>query len=155
MRSHPSNTDVQHNGSWALIYITVNNADNQVFAAKAGGIELVINAMRVHASNTDVQHYGCWALGSITRSADNRVLAANAGGIEAVISGMRNHASNADVQYFGCWALLHIGWSSPVIQQAIQAAGGADAARTAARAFPAHADIQENATDLLSRLPAC
>ena len=126
-----------------------------MLAAKAGGIELVINAMRVHASNTYVQHYGCWALVNITTHADNKVLAANAGGIEAVISGMRKHASNADVQHFGCWALLLIGWSSPVIQRAILSAGGADAARTAARAFPAHADIQHKATELLSRLPAC
>ena len=66
-----------------------------------------------------------------------------------------NAALDADVQHFGCWALLNICWSNPAIQPTIQAAGGADAAQTAMRAFPAHADIQEPATKLLACLLVC
>ena len=64
MKAHKGDVDVQLYGCRALGNLAVN-ADNETAIAAAGGIPVVLAAMRAHVGNASVQEYGCWALSHI------------------------------------------------------------------------------------------
>ena len=72
MRKHKEHAGLQENGCAALWSLAVN-ADNQVKVAQAGGIEMVISAMKKHEGHAGVQEKGCAALWSLAVNADNQV----------------------------------------------------------------------------------
>ena len=63
-RSHNEHKDVQLRGCWALSNLAVKD-DNKKAIAVAGGIPVVLAAMKAHNEHKDVQEHGCWALGNI------------------------------------------------------------------------------------------
>ena len=47
-----------------------SNKENEIAIAGAGGIEVVLGAMKTHSGHPGVQGEGCWALGFLAGNAD-------------------------------------------------------------------------------------
>jgi hypothetical protein len=72
----------------------------------AGGIDVVVSAMRRHVASPDVQKRGCAALCSLAdRSVGNNAAIGAAGGVDVAMMAMTRHADSAAVQRHGCDAL--------------------------------------------------
>ena len=70
------------------------NANNQVSAGTAGGVEEVVKVLRNHVGVAGVCEQACGALCNMTyyNNAYYQVLAGTAGGVEEVVKVLRNHA---------------------------------------------------------------
>ena len=87
----------------------VNNDDNQIAIAKAGGIKVVVSIMQRHKDSAAVQEYACGALRNLAcENDDNKIAIAKAGGIEAVVLAMQRHEDSAAVQEKACGALYEL-----------------------------------------------
>ena len=94
------------------------NENNKVKIAEAGGITIILSAMKKISSNADVQHYGCAALHSLAwNNANNKERIAYACGEATIESAMRNHSSNACVQKSGHAALRIVGLIAAILSE--------------------------------------
>jgi hypothetical protein len=85
MKMHEGHARVQEQGCCALKRFAVIE-DNEVKIVQAGGIEVVISAMKEHEEHAEVQQAGCGSLTNLCLNADNQGKVAQAGGIEVVVS---------------------------------------------------------------------
>jgi hypothetical protein len=82
--------DLQPNALSALANMCRDVRDNQVAAAAAGALEVIVSAMRMHASNGDVQSAGCLALGTLVGGVPaSQTRAGELGGVEAMVAALR------------------------------------------------------------------
>jgi len=143
MRAEPASAEVQHDGCTELVILAADNDDNKTAIAAAGGIPVVLAAMKAHTGHADVQRRGCGALGSLAVNADNKTAIAAAGGIPVVLAAMKAHTGHADVQCQGCRALGNLAANADN-QTAIAAAGGIPVVLAAMKAHKGHVDVQEH-----------
>jgi len=98
---------------------------NQTNIADAGGIIVILDAMKQHALVAGVQEGGCAALANVARGNDaNGVSIAEAGGINVILNGMRQHPTVPGVQQMGSAALGNMAVSNDANRVAIAKAGG-------------------------------
>jgi hypothetical protein len=83
-----------------LGYLVANCVEHQTRAGEAGGIEVVISALRGHPNSAAVLEHAVEALGQLVANnhQENQTLAKSAGGIEAVIIALHQHPDNEVLQ---------------------------------------------------------
>jgi len=135
-----NDAEVQWKGCRALYNLAVND-DKQKAIAVAGGIPVVLAAMKAHEGHKDVQEQGCGALVNLAFNADNKMAIAAAGGIPVVLAAMKAHKGHVDVQYHGCWALANLAANADN-KIAIAAAGGIPVVLAAMMAHKGHVQVQ-------------
>ena len=102
---------------WALGTLAANNADNKKAIASAGGVEVVVSALRAHGEgHAGVAEYGCMALCYLcwdtTANAAAIATAVSAGAVALVEAAVRAHPSSSKVQYWGPKVLTRLNSSS-------------------------------------------
>ena len=152
MRAEPASAEVQHDGCTELVILAADNDDNKTAIAAAGGIPVVLAAMKAHTGHVDVKGKGCFALRNLAVNADNQTAIAAAGGIPVVLAAMKAHKGHVDVQEHGCCALGNIGWSDPTLQKCIEDEGGVVVVQAAIAAAGATAQCKEHGEFLLGKL---
>ena len=90
-----------------ISYIARND-DNNVKVAAAGGIEVIVTAMKNHQASAAVQQNGCGALVDIAVNDDNKMKVVAARGMEVILTAMNNHQASTKIQQLGCRALSYI-----------------------------------------------
>jgi len=70
---------------------TSKNTDNTAAIAAAGGIPVVLVAMKAHKRHAGVQHHGCRALANLACNAKNNTAIAAAGAMSVVLVAMAAH----------------------------------------------------------------
>jgi hypothetical protein len=122
---------------------------NQTTTVAAGGIEVVVAALKAHLGAEAVQNYGCWALKCLVFSGDrahvvpaNQTAAVAAGGIEVVVAALHAHPDSESVQLHGCLALDNLLFDCPANHTAAVAAGGIEAVVAGLRAHPGSWEMQ-------------
>jgi hypothetical protein len=113
--------------------------------ASAGGVDVVVDAMRRHADAVIVQIDACRVVAELTLDAVPR------GCVDAVTLAMRRYRSNPHMQQHGCAALAALAATSAG-QAAVGRGGGVDAVLGAMLAHPGSKQVQESGCAALLRL---
>ena len=143
----------------------MNNDNNSVAIAEAGGITTILSAMTTCPSNAKVQHFGCGVLAFLAAKINNnKVMIAAAGGITSILSAIKTHSSNANVQDHGCAALDNLAENNESNKVAILAlnncdnkvtisdAGGKAVIESAMRNYLSNVGVQEKGNGALCLL---
>ena len=69
------------------------NDENKVAILKAGGINLILSAMKTHSTIANVQYYACGLFGALAFEKDYDVATAETGVITTILSALKNHKS--------------------------------------------------------------
>ena len=114
MKAHAQHAGVQGHGCAALYSLTNINdnssalnpeevvIDNRTEIMDAGGIKVVLAAMRTHVRHVDVQMQGCQVLRNLANDNNsNKTAIMREGGIRVVLSGMTAHAGYVSMQGLG------------------------------------------------------
>ena len=141
---------VQEQGCAALTNLSVI-ADNRTAIAAAGGIPVVLAAMKAYSGDVSVQDYGCGALATLAVNVDNNTAIAAAGGISVVLAAMKEHIGHADVQTYGCWALANLA-ANTNNKTAVAASGGVSVVLASMKAHMGHKDLQAHGCKALVNL---
>jgi len=91
---------VQERG-YAIIYLAYDNDANCASIAEAGGIPVVLEAMRQHADVRVVQRNGCMLISILGNNDAICVDIAEAGGIPMILGAMGQHADASAVKEYG------------------------------------------------------
>lgn len=128
LRRHPHDEVLCETAIPALSFLLgFTHSSCQVAATRAGGVEVVLAAMRHWTHSVIVQKHGCNALVGISvGNAANRAAIAAAGGIETVVAAMRNHVKVTMVVDKACAVMATLAASSVERQAAIVRAGFVD-----------------------------
>ena len=90
---------------------TVDAVKHLKTISNAGGIKVVIKAMRTHKENGDVLLYGPGILFFCSEDNDDLKTIAKEGGIEVILKA-KEHISNGGLQWKVCFALYYLGRKS-------------------------------------------
>jgi hypothetical protein len=122
----------------------------------AGGIDVVLSAMRRHVDCTILQERGCGVLRSLAGTGSRAVKAAigAAGGIDVVVGAMRRHSISASVLEHACGALCSLADLHAANVAAAVAAGAIGAVTAAMAAHDGCAALQLRCCDALRILAA-
>jgi len=136
--AHSNSTGSDTNSAEVIVY-----RSNSETLYRAGGVSVIIGAMRKWFDNPRVQAKGCRAL--IDISYPNRWFIdtfPSTGAFETVIWAMEYHANDRDVQYYGLGVLLLLMTSGEAAGQIVKA-GGIDRIVAAATSFEHDAKLQK------------
>jgi len=106
---------VQERGCGALANLARDNGANGVSIAEAGGIPMILDAIRQHPNVPGVQERGCDVIVQLAFNNDaNIVSIAKAGGIHVILDAIKQHANVTSVQERGCAAIGNLGINTAV-----------------------------------------
>ena len=115
MRSHPTVAAVQMEGCCALRNLacgTPGDARSRQGAVEAiveaGGIEVLLTALRTHERAPRVLAQGCGALRNLATSLEVRGVLVQGGGVEAAVGAMQTHAADEEVCEQACASLANL-----------------------------------------------
>ena len=128
MVQHATDTLLQRNGCGALMNLSTGDAACKQAIVDAGGVAVVVAAMRHHATDAKVRRRGCCALRSLSSgdaACEQAVM--DGGGVAAVVAAMGEHPTDAEVQLYGCGALINLAIGDAAYAQAVVDGGGVSA----------------------------
>ena len=108
MQMNERNVDIQEECLVELANLAYANDNNKVTIVDAGGIDMILSAMKTHSNNRNVQEYGCAALWNFAVNDENKVTNVEVGGITTILSAMKTHSYNRNVKEYDCEALMNL-----------------------------------------------
>ena len=112
MQKHQNITDLQGRGCaalWKMIRPTRDtsyensNKKNEIAIAEAGGIEVVLGALKTHRQHPRVLAEALFAIRCLGSNENSQVKIAAAGGIESILNAMKQHAQHEAVARNWVW----------------------------------------------------
>eukprot|EP00698_Gefionella_okellyi_P016822 TRINITY_DN4846_c0_g1_i2.p1 TRINITY_DN4846_c0_g1~~TRINITY_DN4846_c0_g1_i2.p1 ORF type:complete len:1048 (+),score=278.43 TRINITY_DN4846_c0_g1_i2:180-3323(+) len=131
---------------------TAHSLENALVVHKAGGIELICQALRDHANVEEVQSAGCAALQRAALLDVNKTAIERNGGIELLFHAMRTYPSNTDLQARACGTLWNMAVSE--VYKVQVADGGVALVVAAMRAHKHDVRVQQNGCGALFHMSA-
>lgn len=117
------------------------NADNRAAVGEAGGIPVLVAALKHHSADASVVQIACATLNQLGRHCRaNKVAIVAAGAIAPVMAALVSHASDPDVVAAACWVLCTLGMI-PETGTAVAAAGALHALVTAKALHPGNLQV--------------
>mmetsp|Transcript_34709 Transcript_34709/g.58140 ORF Transcript_34709/g.58140 Transcript_34709/m.58140 type:complete len:592 (+) Transcript_34709:34-1809(+) len=128
MKKNARDEKIQNDGCrllWYYVDYSGQHSPSNDDIEKAGGIPVIISAMRGHLSKAMVQWYGCDALKILSKDhTANKVIIAEAGGISALFEAMHKYSLDAHLTELASEALANLAEGNPSNQAIIESLGG-------------------------------
>lgn len=151
MGSKPDIGEIQEVGLNGLDLWANNKGHGAIVGA--GGLPLLLRAMKDHRDSEALQQVGCKLIGRIAVcSADCRASVASAGGVQAVLEAMAAHSASACVQELACQALKEFAARRDNAQNEIVASSGLQAVLQSMDMHASNAEIQSSACGVLRNI---
>ena len=115
MEAFPGDAEMQLWGASVFAHVDAAASPDAAQALyAAGGVDVLVAALRAHAAASLVQETACRALGNLALNSEERAAGvAGSGGMEAALASITGHKREASVVQAGCYALTSIAYACP------------------------------------------